>query len=80
MERPSVVIVGAGFGGLWTALVPAAWVLCSVIHMAKHIGLRNQELVLVNGDWSYLFYRRAVRLILQRVREFGIRGGHVLDG
>lgn len=41
-----------------------AWVLWLVIHVAKLIGFRNRLLVLVNWAWNYLFFRRAVRLIL----------------
>jgi len=41
-----------------------AWILWLVIHVAKLIGFRNRALVLVNWAWNYMFYRRAVRLIL----------------
>ncbi len=54
--RPSVVMVGAGFGGLRVArgLSRApVWL----------IGFRNRMLVLVNWAWNYLTYDRAVRLI-----------------
>ena len=42
----------------------AAWSLWLVVHVAKLIGFRNRALVLVNWAWNYIFYRRAVRLIL----------------
>ena len=42
----------------------AAWTLWLVVHVAKLIGFRNRALVLVNWAWNYVFYRRAVRLIL----------------
>ena len=42
----------------------AAWSLWLVVHLAKLIGFRNRALVLVNWAWNYVFYRRAVRLIL----------------
>ena len=120
MERPHVVIAGAGFGGLWTAralagqaldvtLVDrnnyhtfflavigrnaavayvagrsfrglAAWVLWLVIHVAKLIGFRKRALVLVNWAWNYVFYRRAVRLILPTVRESDAHGEQGPDG
>jgi NADH dehydrogenase len=67
-------VAGRTFRGL------AAWVLWLVIHVAKLIGFRNRALVLVNWAWNYVFYRRAVRLILPTVRESEARGGHVLDG
>ncbi len=41
-----------------------AWVLWLTIHLAWLIGFRNRLLVLVNWAWNYIFYRRAVRLIL----------------
>ncbi len=42
----------------------AAWILWLVVHVTKLIGFRNRALVLVNWAWNYVFYRRAVRLIL----------------
>jgi NADH dehydrogenase len=57
-----------------------AWVLWLVIHVAKLIGFRNRALVLVNWAWNYVFYRRAVRVILPTVRESEARGGQELDG
>ena len=42
----------------------AAWTLWLVVHIANLIGFRNRVLVLVNWAWNYVFYRRAVRLIL----------------
>ncbi len=54
--RPSMVMVGAGFGGLWVARGSSrapVWL----------IGFRNRMLVLVNWAGNYLTYDRAVRLI-----------------
>lgn len=45
-----------------------AWVLWLVIHVAKLIGFRNRLLVLVNWAWNYLFFRKAVRLIMPYAR------------
>jgi NADH:ubiquinone reductase (H+-translocating) len=45
-----------------------AWVLWLVVHVAKLIGFRNRVLVLVNWAWNYLFFDRAVRLILPYAR------------
>ena len=42
----------------------AAWVVWLSVHLAKLIGFRNRLLVLINWAWDYLFYERAVRLIL----------------
>ena len=42
----------------------AAWTLWLVIHVVNLMGFRNRVLVLVNWAWNYVFYRRAVRLIL----------------
>ncbi len=41
-----------------------AWILWLLIHIAKLIGFRNRVLVLVNWAWNYVFFRRAVRLIV----------------
>ena len=41
-----------------------AWLLWLGIHITWLIGFRNRLLVLVNWAWNYVFYRRAVRLIL----------------
>ena len=49
----------------------AAWTLWLVVHVAKLIGFRNRMLVLVNWAWNYVFYRRAVRLILPEAKGEG---------
>jgi NADH dehydrogenase len=41
-----------------------AWVLWVFVHLAKIIGFRNRLLVLVNWAWDYIFFERAVRLIM----------------
>lgn len=51
-------VFGASFTGF------PAWVLWALIHVAKLVGFRNRVLVLVNWAWNYVFYKRAVRLIL----------------
>ena len=42
----------------------AAWTLWLVVHVVNLMGFRNRALVLVNWAWNYVFFRRAVRLIL----------------
>ncbi len=42
----------------------AAWTLWLVVHVVNLMGFRNRMLVLVNWAWNYVFFRRAVRLIL----------------
>jgi len=44
-----------------------AWVLWLGIHIAWLVGFRNRALVLVNWAWNYVWFRRAVRLILPTV-------------
>ena len=51
-------VFGRAFKG-WTA-----WALWLAIHISWLIGFRNRALVLLNWGWNYVFYRRAVRLIL----------------
>jgi NADH dehydrogenase len=46
-----------------------AWVLWLGVHLIKLIGFRNRLLVLINWAWDYLFYERAVRLILPSERR-----------
>ena len=41
-----------------------AWVLWLSLHLFNLIGFRNRNLVLFNGCLDYLFYKRAVRLII----------------
>ena len=41
-----------------------AWVLWLAIHITWLIGFRNRVLVLLSWGWNYVFFRRAVRLIL----------------
>ena len=54
------------FGFAFRGLV--AWLLWLGIHVSWLIGFRNRALVLLNWGWNYLFYRRAVRLILPEGR------------
>ena len=58
-------VFGRTFKGL------PAWVLWLGIHITWLIGFRNRALVLVNWAWNYVFFRRAIRLILptMTVRE-----------
>jgi NADH dehydrogenase len=41
-----------------------AWVMWLGLHLMQLIGFRNRLFVLINWAWDYLFYDRAVRLIL----------------
>lgn len=43
-----------------------AWALWVVVHLAYLIGFRNRLVTLVNWAWDYLFFERAVRLIVPR--------------
>jgi NADH dehydrogenase len=56
-------VFGRAFKG-WSA-----WALWLGIHISWLIGYRNRLLVLVNWAWNYVFYRRAVRLILPTVES-----------
>ncbi len=42
----------------------SAWILWLSVHLFHLIGFRNRLFVLINWAWDYLFYERAVRLIL----------------
>ena len=54
-------VFGRAFRGLF------AWILWLTIHLVWLIGFRNRALVLVSWGWNYVFFRRAVRLILPTV-------------
>lgn len=49
-------------GRSFTGMV--AWFLWLIVHIYRIIGFRNRILVMVNWAWDFLFYERAVRLIL----------------
>lgn len=51
-----------------------AWVLWLAIHVTWLIGFRNRILVLLNWGWNYVFFRRAVRLILPALTVQGRSG------
>jgi NADH dehydrogenase len=50
------------FGLTFTGWI--AWWLWLGIHISWLVGFRNRVLVLLNWAWNYVFFRRAVRLIL----------------
>jgi NADH:ubiquinone reductase (H+-translocating) len=50
--------------GRWTFTGYPAWILWVMVHLAQLIGFRNRILVLINWFWDYIFFERAVRLIL----------------
>ncbi len=41
-----------------------AWIIWLIIHIMRLVGFRNRMVVLINWAWDYLFYDRAVRLIM----------------
>lgn len=56
-----------------------AWIIWLVVHLFQLIGFRNRLVVLINWAWSYLFFERAVRLILPRRRALEVPGGEMAD-
>ena len=66
------------FGRAFKGLV--AWVLWLTIHITWLIGFRNRALVLVNWGWNYVFFRRAVRLILPGLRAGAAARDLIPDG
>jgi NADH:ubiquinone reductase (H+-translocating) len=56
-----------------------AWIIWLVVHLFQLIGFRNRLVVLINWAWSYLFFERAVRLILPRQRALEVAGGGIAD-
>jgi NADH dehydrogenase len=51
-------LVGRSFFGF------PAWMLWLGVHLFNLIGFRNLMLVIINWDWNYLLFDRAVRLII----------------
>jgi len=49
---------GRGYTGFF------AWVLWLAVHIYQLIGFRNRLVVMINWAWDYLFFERAVRIIL----------------
>ncbi len=49
-------------GRSFTGLI--AWILWLGVHIINLIGFRNRLVVIINWAWDYLFYERAVRLII----------------
>ncbi|MBD3170206.1 MAG: FAD-dependent oxidoreductase [candidate division Zixibacteria bacterium] len=41
-----------------------AWVIWALVHIYQIIGFRNRIQVLINWAWSYIFFEKAVRLII----------------
>jgi NADH dehydrogenase len=50
--------------GRWNFTGFLAWWVWLVVHLVQLIGFRNRLIVLINWAWDYIFYDRAVRLIL----------------
>ncbi len=67
-DRGTLVTIGrnAAVAHVWGRSFTGfpAWVLWLGVHLVNLIGFRNRLLVLVNWAWDYLFYERAIRLIL----------------
>lgn len=51
-------------GRLFTGFL--AWLIWLAVHIFFLIGFRNRLTVLINWAWNYIFFERAVRLILPR--------------
>lgn len=52
--------------GTWSFTGFFAWVVWLMVHLTFLIGFRNRLLVMINWAWDYLFFERAVRIILPR--------------
>jgi len=46
-----------------------AWLIWLAVHIFFLIGFRSRIAVLIDWAWNYLFFERAVRLILPRSGE-----------
>ena len=43
--------------------------MCWFLHLMYLVGFRNRLLVLINWAWDYVFYNRAVRLIMNETHD-----------
>ncbi|MGD0752589.1 MAG: NAD(P)/FAD-dependent oxidoreductase [Anaerolineales bacterium] len=68
INRGTMVTIGrnAAIAYIWGHAFAGfpAWILWLSIHLYSLIGFRNRLLVLINWAWDYLFYERAVRLVV----------------
>jgi NADH dehydrogenase len=46
-----------------------AWVLWIIVHLLNLIGFRNRIMVLINWAWDYVYFERAIRLILPAIKR-----------
>ena len=51
--------------GRWNFTGFLAWWVWLVVHLVQLIGFRNRLIVLINWAWDYIFYDRAIRLIVK---------------
>jgi NADH:ubiquinone reductase (H+-translocating) len=51
--------------GRWNFTGFLAWWVWLVVHLVQLIGFRNRLVVLINWAWDYIFYDRAIRLIVK---------------
>jgi NADH dehydrogenase len=71
-DRGNMVTIGRNSGVAqllgWSFTGFAAWVVWLVVHLYNLIGFRNRIFVLIDWAWDYLFFERAIRLIIPRNR------------
>lgn len=46
-----------------------AWIIWLVVHLLYLIGFRNRVVVAINWAWDYVFFERAIRLILPGIEK-----------
>ncbi len=68
-DRGTMITIGRsrGVARMWGRSVRGftAWAAWLVVHVAKLVGFRNRLLVVTNWAWNFIFYDRAVRLIIK---------------
>jgi len=60
-NKALALVRGRAFSGF------PAWILWLTVHLAYLIGFRNRLLVLTNWAWDYLFFEKAVRMMVPNV-------------
>lgn len=83
-DRGAMVTIGRNAAvvclGQWTFTGFFAWIQWLIVHFINLIGFRTRLLVLASWAWDYLFFERAVRLILPAEKERPLGGAQSAPG
>ncbi len=66
LDKPRVVVIGGGFGGLEVIKALRAWMF---VHLMSLVGFINKVFTFLSWAWNYFRYDRSNRLIIGRNEE-----------